>query len=102
MITYGQLTVTQGGADLTLSTEDEFEYIRCLGGQGNQVIDLPDASEVLGRRYTIRKLGTQTVYVNAVSGQSVEGSYTTYTMPDDRATFQAVYFGGTSYGWERV
>jgi len=102
MITYAQLTVTQGGADLTLSVEDEIDYIRCLAGQGTQVIDLPDASEVVGRRYTIGKLGSQTVYVNAVSGQTVEGSTATYTMPDARATFQAIYFGGSSYGWERV
>ncbi|HEU0300586.1 MAG TPA: hypothetical protein VFR37_14045 [Longimicrobium sp.] len=102
MITYGQLTVTQGGADLTLSVADELDYIRCLAGMGNQEIALPDASEVVGRRYTIRKLGTQTVYVNAVSGQTIEGSTATYTLPAEPTTFQAIHFGGTSYGWERV
>jgi hypothetical protein len=101
MITYGQLTVTQGGADLTLSTSDEFDYIRCLAGMGNQEIALPDASEVVGRRYTIRK-GTQTVYVNAVSGQTIEGSTATYPLPAEPTTFQAIHFGGTSNGWERV
>jgi hypothetical protein len=48
---------------------------------------------------------TQTVYLNPDGSsptQTIEGSTSTYTLPSSRQTIQAVYFGGSSYGWEVV
>jgi hypothetical protein len=103
---HGQIIVTQGGVELWGGEEDGKDlYIRCLAGMGNQEIELMDASAYLGLRITIRKFGRQTVYLNPDGDnptQTIEGKTTTYTLPGTRVTIQAVYFGGTSYGWEVV
>jgi len=103
---HGQITMSLGSLELWGGEEDGKDlYIRCLAGFGNQEIELMDASAYLGLRITVRKFGSQSVYLN-VDGdnntQTIEGSSGTYTLPSSRLTIQAVWFGGSSYGWEVV
>ncbi|HWK88638.1 MAG TPA: hypothetical protein VNP72_01535 [Longimicrobium sp.] len=103
---YGQITISQGGVELWGGEEDGKDlYIRCLAGFGTQEIELMDASAYVGLRITIRRMGSQTVYLNPDGdhpGQMIEGSTNTYSMTASRVTIQAVALGPTTHSWEIV
>jgi len=100
---HGQIDVSFGGIELWGGEEDGKDlYIRCLPNFGTQEIELMDASAYKGLRITIRRMGSQTVYLNPDGdhpGQMIEGSTSTYTMTAARVTIQAV---GSPNGWEIV
>lgn len=83
-----------------------YDYVRLITSNVSTVeITLPDASLVLGRRYTFGNVGTADAYLNPADGTSdtVLGSTATYTVvPSAVFTIQAVQIRTSAYGWELV
>jgi hypothetical protein len=101
--TYSQINVSNGQE---WGVTSAYDYARLLPiGIASVEVTLPNASEVLGRRYTFGNRGTADAYLNPASGTSdtLLGTTETHTVvPGAVISLQAVQTAGSSYGWEQV
>jgi hypothetical protein len=102
MLTYSQFTINGSGE--VLST-DEADLVRVTTGSGDGEVTLPAAGgDVLGRRYSIRKLsGSGSIVVYPSGDELINGTESLTIGPADApVTLQAVQTAEEVYGYETV